>query len=176
MTKQEIYEQVVHLTSELHTVGVAEKIFSAAKTGDASNVESVFETFKKENTELYERIESFGHKFNKFIEGNESRRDGEIFGEEECVTAFDANVVDAPSLYTLTFFANIMEIYIIDWTTRSSDAFVEAIREAGYEKMAVFIETESWQHHIGKKDKEYDNLYELLIAIFNGELEEEFQE
>ena len=63
MTKQEIYERIVQLTSELHATNVAEKIFSAAKEGDPEKVEEVFETSKEENPDLYQKILKFEEDF-----------------------------------------------------------------------------------------------------------------
>jgi len=64
VTKQEIYEQVVQLTSELHAINIAEKIFYTVQEGDSKKVEEVFETLKKEYPDLHSRIVSFGEEFN----------------------------------------------------------------------------------------------------------------
>lgn len=173
MTRQEIYEQVVQLTSELHNLGVAEKIFTAASTGEAKNVKAVFKSFKKDNPELYERIVSFGEQLKGFVYRN--TWGARIFGAEEDeqngVTVYDDNTVNAQSFYALSFFANIDEACFFDWGTESSEVFLKAIEETGYEKLAKFVTSYSWNEEV-EENKTYATLYDLLIAIFNGEFEE----
>ena len=67
MTKKEIYEQVVRLTSEVAQTKIAEKIFGAAANGEASRVEMIFDVFSLYYPDLYERIIDFGNNFNKLI-------------------------------------------------------------------------------------------------------------
>jgi len=173
VTRQEIYEQVVQLTSEVHAVGVAEKIFAAASTGEARNVDEAYKSFIKENSKLYKRIVSFGKKLNEFVHRN--TWGAQIFGAEEdaqnCVTVFDNDTVNAQSFYVLSFFANIDEACFFDWGTESSEVFLKAIEEAGYEKLAKFVTSYSWNEEV-EENKTYPTLYDLLIDIFNGKFEE----
>lgn len=84
MTKKEIYEQVVHLTDELAQTKVAEKIFKAAKEGDALKTQMIIDAFPEYYPELNQKIVSFGEKFNKLV--GDSEEDNAKFKEirEQC--------------------------------------------------------------------------------------------
>lgn len=75
MTKKEIYEQVVRLTTELAQTKVAEKIFNAATEGDAVKTQTIIDAFPIFYPELNQKIISFGKEFNKLIgESEEDNR------------------------------------------------------------------------------------------------------
>lgn len=165
MTKQEIYEQIVRLTAELKSINLAQRIFDAVETGNPEEVRSVFESFKKENSIMYRGLVKFGKEFNQLeLEDTDKR----IFVNG---IIFDENIIEALSLYTLTFFANINDYYLFDWTTESADRFVFAIKKAGYERLSEFIREYSWIEWIGEGKEEYPDIYNLLIAIFEGKTE-----
>ena len=67
MTKNEIYEQVVSLTSELAKTSVAPNIIAYAADGDAVTVQAIIDAFPIYYPELYAEIEDFGIKFNKLV-------------------------------------------------------------------------------------------------------------
>lgn len=175
MTKQEIYEQIVQLTAELHATNVAEQIFSAAKEGDPKKVEEVFETFKKEKPGLYQKIVEFGEKYNEII--NNDWEDGEIFTIEEDKERgyfiFDANIIDSLSFFVFICFANIDNIYLFCLVDDSATNFVKAFEEAGYEEIAEFIANFSWIDWVGEDEDMYSTWYELIVAIFEGEFSDE---
>lgn len=165
MTKQEIYEQIVRLTSELKSINLAQRIFDAVETCNPEEVQSVFESFKKENSIMYRGLVKFGKEFNQLeLEDTDKR----IFANG---ILFDENIIDALSLYTLTFFANINDYYLFNWTTESADRFVLAIKKTGYERLSEFIREYSWIEWIGEGTEEYPDIYNLLIAIFEGKIE-----
>lgn len=166
MTKQEIYERIVQLTSELHATNVAEKIFSAAREGDAKKVEEVFETFKKENPDLYARIVSFGADFN-----SDENDTIDVFASEEDkengAYVYDNNIINAVTFYALMLFAQIDEFYLFDWGTESSKKWVTAIKDAGYDELVNFINDSSVFDHINSNY----TIYECLVDICLGKLE-----
>lgn len=84
MTKKEIYEQVVRLTKELAQTKVAEKIFKAAKEGDALKTQMIIDAFPEYYPELNQKIVSFGKEFNKLV--GDSEEDNAKFKEirEQC--------------------------------------------------------------------------------------------
>ena len=170
MTKQEIYEQVVQLTSELHATNVAENIFAAAKEGDPKKVEEVFETFKEENPKLYARIVSFGRDYNGL-----SNDTYDVFGSEEDEEngsyVFDPNTINAETLYALILFSEIDDYYLFDWGTESSQNFVNSIKDAGYKELANFVEDFSIYDLGSEGNKKYRNKYECLVGIFKGDFE-----
>ena len=163
MTKQEIYEQIVRLTAELHNANISKKIFDAVENGNAEEVQSVFESFQNVNSKMYQRLVSFGQEFNKLELKDIDTR---IFDNK---ILFDENTIDALSLYTLTFFADINDYYLFNWMTESADRFVVEIEKAGYERLSEFIREYSWIEWIGTD--EYPDIYNLLIAIFEGKTE-----
>ena len=187
MTKQEIYEQVVHLTSELHATNVAEKIFSAAKEGDSKKVEEAFENFKKEYPDLFSRIVGFGEEYNNIVDDLENDNNGEIWGDEESeededeesegeeVLVFDKNTIDSLSLYVFAFFAVIEEVMLFDSASISFETFVSAIEETGYENLADFVADYNWKDFVGEEN-DYPTIYELLVDIFKGEFKDEEDE
>ena len=167
MTKQEIYEKIVQLTSELHSTNVAEKIFSAAKEGDSKKVEEVFETFKKEYPDLYVRIVYLTLKISP-------ARTVNVFSSKEDKASgsyvFDANSINAVDLYALLLLGENDDYYLFKWGTESSDEFVKAIEKAGYEELAKFTDNWSVYDFVGEEEK-YTNIYECLVGIFKGEIE-----
>ena len=169
MTKQEVYEQLVRLTTELKSLNLAQRIFDAVETGNPEEVQSVFESFKKENSKMYLGLVKFGEEFNK-LELDEVDTNKRLFVNG---ILFDENVIDALSLYILTFFAKIKDYYLFNWTTESADRFVLAIKKAGYEKLSEFIREYSWLEWIGEGRDEYPDIYicNLLIDIFKGKIE-----
>lgn len=170
MTKQEIYEQIVQLTSELHATNVAEKIFSAAKEGDPEKVEEVFETFKKEYPDLYQKIIKFEEDYD-----GEYLVIGDVFGSEEDEVngayIYDNNIINAVTLYALILLGEMDEFYLFDWGTESSRNFVNAIKEAGYKELANFVEDFSICDLGSEGNKKYRNKYDCLVGIFEGEFE-----
>lgn len=167
MTKQEIYEQLVRLTAELKSINLAQRIFDAVETGNPEEVQSVFESFKNENAKMYRGLVRFGEEFNKL-----ELFDTRMFGDEnDNEILFDENIIDALTLYTLTFFAKINDYYLFNWTTESAERFVVAIKKAGYESLSEFIRDYSWIEWIGEGTEEYPDIYNLLIAIFEGKTE-----
>ena len=74
MTKKEIYEQVVRLTSELKETKIAEKIFIAAAEGDAVKIDTIISVFPEYYPELHQRILSFGKEFNKLVGDSEESK------------------------------------------------------------------------------------------------------
>ena len=170
MTKQENYEQVVRLTSEVYATNVAEKLFSAVKEKNQVKFDEVFEGFKKENTDLYQRIVAFGEAFNERVEKEAFGLKFMIFGEEnkeEGVYLFDINTVNSLSLYALVLFANISDLYLFNIYTVSFKNFVTAIENAGYENLANFISCYNWKDWVGEKEQ-YPTLYDLLLTVFEG--------
>lgn len=68
MTKREIYEQVVRLTSEIAETKIAQKIFDAAMYGDVEKTDMIINAFPYYYPELYKRIVSFAIEFDKLVE------------------------------------------------------------------------------------------------------------
>ena len=176
MTKQEIYEQIVRLTSELHSTKIVEKIFAAVKTGDLRKVEDVFETFKKENAELYQKMVSCAEQYNK--KSATATASVEIFGmsndENEGMVIFDTSIINASAFCVFTFFGSIDEAWLFRWRTKSSEAYVSGLKKDGYEELAEFVCSDSWIDWVGEVE-EYTTLYELLIEIFNGKFKEKYK-
>lgn len=71
MTKNEIYVQVVRLTSKLAETKVAKAIFDAASDGDAVRAQAIIDCFPVFYPELYKKIETFGKEFNKLVGDSE---------------------------------------------------------------------------------------------------------
>lgn len=166
MTKQEIYENVVQLTAQLKVTNVAVEIFETAKTGDVKAVENVFERFKNEKSELYQRIVAFGEEFDEMIV---TGREGEIFGEEEDIEegiyVFDPEKIDALSFYALTFFGNLDEIFFFAEWEYDVHPFLQALEESGYEEVSNYVCCQSWVYDVGK-DEECPTLYHFLVNLF----------
>ena len=86
MTKKEIYEKVVRLTSKLCKTQIPKKIFYEARVENAKNIDLIINAFPQYHPKLYREIICFGKKFNKLVgdspENNEKRerilQDGEI--------------------------------------------------------------------------------------------------
>ena len=67
MTKKEIYERVVRLTTELSQTHIPEKIFNAAIEGDYKKVDAIIDAFPEYYPNLYQEIINFGDEFNKLV-------------------------------------------------------------------------------------------------------------
>ena len=185
MTKQEIYEQIVRLTSELHDTNVVENIFITAKDGNLKKIEEILEDFKERNPDLYQKIISFGKEYNELIDSDCLL--GEIFeetGVEEGETSFDAKQIDVLSFFIFMCLANIDNYYLFSPDPKASRGFIKAFKELGYEEMAEFVEDSYWKDHVEENpidEGQYSTWYELLIAILKGEFslfefKEEFEE
>ena len=172
MTKQEIHEQIVRLTSELHATNVDEKIFKVAQEGDSKKVEEIFEAFKKENINLYARIVSFGEAYNALTD--ESTLLGEIFAVRENKAKgkfiYDTKIINTLSFFLLLCFADIDDFYLFDLKFEAKKNFVSFFKEAGYQEMHDFVCKGNWKDWVGEdEDSEYHTWCELLVAIFKGE-------
>jgi len=170
VTKQEIYEQIVQLTSELHATNVAEKIFNTAKEGDSAKVEEVFENFKKENREFYLRILNFGASVRENLFGKSIKLFGSRGNKVKETYVFDNNIINAVSFYALMILAEVDEYYLFDWGTKSSERFIEAISNAGYDRLACYVDNFSVYDYIGPS-KQFQNIYECLVNAFKYEYE-----
>ena len=177
MTKEAIYEQIVQLTSEIHSTGVAEKIFSAAKEGVLKKVEDEYVTFQRENFELWGKIIDFGAEYNQ-IDLLEQR---EIFGdkinEDEYIWLFNPEEIDGLSLCVLFFLGEIDETHIFyEWPSKASSAWINSIKDAGYEKLAVILDEECWIDQVGENlnegdDYTYSDILELLVDVLKEDTE-----
>ena len=169
VTKQEIYEQIVRLTSELHATNVAEKFFGAAKEGDSKRVEEVFETFKKENLDFYLKVLNFGVAVRTISYGKPI----DVFSSEEDKEngsyVFDNDTINAVTFYALMLLGGMDEFYLFNWGTESSENFVKAIEDAGYEKLANFVDNWSVYDYVGSSEK-YQTIYDCLVGIFEGDI------
>lgn len=77
MTKKEIYEKVVRLTSEIAETKIAQRIFDAAMDGNAEKTDMLISAFPYYYPELYKRIVSFGDEFNKLV-GNSKEEEEKL--------------------------------------------------------------------------------------------------
>lgn len=169
MTKQEIYEKIVRLTAELTVINIASKIFEAAKTGEPEEVETVFETFKKENSKLHQEIIDFGEKYNEINDC----LDKEIFAElRNCngYWVFDPTKINAANFYLLTLIVGSDDSEFFRWTDGSADKYIEAIKEEGYEELSKFANSDIWTDWVGE-NKEYLDIYRFLVGIFRGDFQ-----
>lgn len=169
MTRHECYEQIYRLTAELKRTDIATYIFEAAKKGNPKEVEIVFEVFKMEYEELYRRVVDFGKRFNSSIERIQNWG---IFGTENDIVkgihVFDPNKLDAKSFCALIYLANINELFMfVDDFEDSSEVFLAALKDEGYEELAEFIANASWDDYVGE-DEQYETIYDLLVDIFEG--------
>lgn len=176
MTRNEIYEQVVKLTAELAQTKVAEKIFSYADAGDAEKTQAAINLFPDEYPELYEKIVSFGKKFNELVYEETSEYDVCIFGtkadEDDNRYVFDTKVIEPLSLYVLTIFGKFDDwALFIDWD--SEENFFDALREVGYRAFSEFVACYSWTDWVGGEEEEYATVGDLLVAVFADEFEDD---
>lgn len=175
VTRQEIYEQIVQLTHELESTNIAVRIFIAAEeTGDAKKVQEIFDEFKKDNAELYQKIVRFGEEFGKHITTESCEIFGEKDDEEEGIHVFNPCKVYAESLCILTYLANIDELYLFaDAFEDTSKKFLDALDAEGSKALADFMANASWVDYVGE-DEQYATISELLVAIFNGDFANQF--
>lgn len=172
MTREECYEQILQLTSELKNTNVAAEVFEAAKNGTPSEVEDVFDAFKILHSKLYESIVNFGEKYNTTTE---KLNVWGVFGAkddtEKGVHIFEPEKIDAPSFCVLIYMANIDELFLFeDDFEDSSDLFLTALENEGHKYLAEFIANASWVDYVGE-DEQYETVYQLLVAIFEGRFE-----
>lgn len=175
MTKETIYEQIVQLTSEIHSTGLAEKIFTAAKSGDLRKVNDEYVTFQRENFDLWGKIVDFGEMYNQ-IDLLEAR---EIFAdkvnEEEYIWLFNSKEIDGLSLCVLIFWGEIDESHLFcEWPSKASSTWIDSIENAGYEKLATFLNYECWIDLVGENvnegdDYTYSDILELLVDVLKEE-------
>lgn len=176
MTKRELYDKVVELTSELQKTNIAQRIFDAAMEKDALKAQVIIDAFPEYYPKLYEKITDFGEKFNSLVE---KFKVGEwhnpaIFGkktdEKNEMFVFDPQVIDALSFYIFSLLAKFSNFYIFDdeacdysWGD-SVESFINAIRNNTNNKLAKFVGTFDSVEWIGENGK-YKTVGELLVAI-----------
>lgn len=71
MTKEEIYDKILYLTSELANTRIAEKIFDAVDNEEAERVNSIIAAFPDYYPALYQKIIDFGEEYNALVGNNE---------------------------------------------------------------------------------------------------------
>lgn len=151
MTNKEIYDQIVDLTSKLAATGVGAKIVEAAKTGNAKNVEEVFEAFKKED-DLYQTIL-------KLKEEYEKAETPKIFAKEDAnvepknLYKYDSKKIDIFNLYILLFFAEMNDADLF----KDLEVAIEQLKEQKHPKMAEYFENYGPEYPC----------YDMLITIFS---------
>ena len=163
MTRQETYEQIVRLTSELTAINLAQRIFDAAKTGEVEDVKTVFKAFKEQNPKLHQKIVNFGEGYNitKL----------QIFGEKSWEFKFDPNKINPPNFWALLLIARISDYYLFAWRQEKIEPFVLSIKEELGEKVGRFVEGVQWMVLIEEEDNQYSKTSELLVGIFKGKTE-----
>ncbi len=171
MTKQEIYDQVVNLTSELAHTDIAIKIFDTANNGSAEDVENAVLEFQTENPELHQKIVDFGQKcINMMNEG----MDVEIFGVVEDTVrglyVFDPILIDALSFELLTFLIEVDDSQFFSEWEDDVQPLLDSIVESDYDELANFLELEQISKFVGSGGS-YSNWYEFLVDLFAEEIE-----
>ena len=156
MTKEEIYEQVVMITTELYLTGFDKKICETAKRGRVKKVEKQILTFSRKNKELFVKINEFSEKYNRLFDDKTS-----IFGEG----LYSVDTINGLSFFVFILLANIDEVeFFYRWPSREYYKWLDAIRDQGYKEIASCLEENLW-----KDDMEsYSNIFELLVAIFKN--------
>lgn len=200
MTRHEIHAKVIELTNEVYSTNVAQEIFAAAFTDEPSEVQKVFDSFEAENPELYQKLVDFGEEFNQAHEEGETGHECAVFhieaDEENGIFVFDTDEIDSLSLYALTFFAKIDELFLfvdpdafVDNTVESRNAFEteddtddvqyaldkfeDALEEAVNYDLAEFVANASWINYVGEGE-DFETLPELLVAVVNGKCRDWF--
>lgn len=161
MNKQEIYEHVCSVTAALKEIGIAKKLFDAAKSGEIDCVTSVIDNFKQQHVQIYSKCVAFGKEIDVW---------SEIFDintNESYV--FDPEIIDPLSFCALTVFGKFDDSLLFeDWdiiTGISAGNYIDGIDEAGYEYLSQFVCNASILEYIGD---EFETLEEALVAICTG--------
>ena len=168
MTNQEIYEQIVQLTSEIKASCIAEKLFSAAREHEKQKFNRILEDFKDD--ELYQRIVKLGEEYLNCLVDGEEYHEMKIFGKEHeanTIFVFDSKIIHAPSFLIFLIFANIQD----DELFEDQSDFVNQLKSEGLENLAEFVNEYILVDFIRDTELQ-ENLYELLTAIFEGNYRE----
>lgn len=192
MTKRQIYDNIVKLTTEIKATNVGLKLFEAARLS-GQKVKEVAETFMREYPGLYKRMYDFAYEYNKLV-ADDCLSDVEIFGveenEENGIFVLNPNVIDAPSYFSLIFLTNIDEAYLYyqptsclsedtteeEWI-HADDAYYDAlVKETGCEDLVEFLGAaffdEDELEWLAYRGYDYENIYDLLADVFAGKLKE----
>lgn len=98
MTKKEVYNRIVDLTSRLESTRVAEKAFDAVADADVERVNRIIAAFPEYYHELYNAIVDFGKNFNALVGDNaDYRNDHNKFVEKcECYMSelIDSDIIE----------------------------------------------------------------------------------
>lgn len=147
MTVREYYDTITECTAAIAATDFAAKVVEAAKTGDPTNVEKVFEEFKEKNPELFEKIKAFGAAYREsklgiFVEKKDKT-------DQETMFHFELSGIQ---FYMLVLLAEIDEcpMFYGDITA------LAPLREEGYEQMADYFEGDAPEYPC----------YEMLTKIF----------
>lgn len=151
MTNKEIYDQIVDLTRKVATTCVGTKIVETAKTGEINKVIEVFETFKSQNSELYQAILKFKEEYEKA--GTPEIFAKEDTNEEESLYKYDSKEIDIFNLYILLFIAEINDANLF----KDLEIAIDQLEEQKHSKMAK---------HFEYYGPEYP-CYAMLVTIFS---------
>ena len=178
MTKKQIYETIVSLTSELTPTKVGTMLFEAAKSEEGGKkVDEIIENFISQYSDLYLKMCNFAAKFTELYEACE---DVEVFGPEKDMWKFDTALIDVSSFFALAFLTNInsQDFFAAEDSEDSeSNVYLDAIeKESGSTDLAEFLgaallsteELDCLEYY----GFNYSNTSDLLADIFAGKLKE----
>ena len=149
---EEFYKQIIELTSEVKMTEVSKKIVEAAKSGNATEVESVFDGFKSERKELYEKIVAFKKSYEEAEKPTIFARTSEVANSKNLIV-YDSETLDPFHLYIFFFISEILDEDVFE------DVLVlaEALDDTGHPKMADYFY---------RVVPEYP-CYDMLVKIFS---------
>lgn len=148
---KEIYDQLVEFTSKVKTTNIADKIVKAAKTGNSSKVKDVFDNFKSEQADLYEKIQTFKKSYEDAGKPTIFARSSDVADGKKTL-AYDSGELDPFHLYIFFFVSEILDEDVFEEVL----ILAEALDETGHPKMADYFY---------RVVPEYP-CYDMLVKIF----------
>lgn len=191
MTKQEIYDTIVYLTTEIKATNVGSELFKAAMLEKSEQkVREIAYTFVRKNPLLYKKMFAFASDFNRMVEKSETGDECVIFGlkreEKDGFFLFDTDVIHASSFFVLTFLTDIDDSYLFtgdcievgdeEFITPDSAYLIAIEKESGSSELADFLALARFSEDTLEDLADYNikatNIYELLVEVMAGELKE----
>lgn len=167
MTKKDLYNEIVRITTALKETGTAERVFFCAQKGFVETINSTLSDFKKDYEDLYSQIMDFKVHWNLYSKGS-------IFGsadnEETGIFKYDPNVIDTLSFIVFLILARIDDFDIFEDTDIDSDSqedFFQAIASCGKEYYLLENFFREYNLIIYLEDGYFNNVGELLVDIFD---------
>lgn len=148
-TIKHFYEEIKFLAAEVGQLGLPEKFIEAAKAQSEYQITEIFEEFKEDNPELWER-------FSKLYEDYNEESRPKIFCDYDCKAFYRYNPTEVDPLNLCFVFMFSEGVMCDNYVFKDFRILASALEEEGQEELAEYI---LWEQALGTL------VYDLMRAF-----------